>query len=245
MNFKKICDKKSSKIAFNSNSFVSTEEVVKSLIAFVEEAGLNDAYFNEEICISPTETDKEKIDEFIELTVDHVNSFAPEEFEFDIIRDSSRENGYWGFSPIYEWWKTSSIDDFDTNLEKYEFIEQVKLLGFDYDDVDEVETAVTSYSDVIIQILIEMNNYGVESGYVAGSIVSSETNVVTMEKFQRDVAMQVAEESIVLSDLQWPLNCIDWDEAYKNLENGDYHTFSVVHDGERFIRFFVCINIIN
>ena len=71
--------------------------------------------------------------------------------------------------------------------------------------------------------------YGNESGYFNGEepadvLESFEESYVGWFDRDEDFARDVADSMITLSDLSWPLNCIDWAEAANEILNGDYWT---------------------
>lgn len=141
------------------------------------------------------------------------------------------EEDRWQFVLDYEWYRTSAIDYFDDDKKAIvEFVLKVEDLNFDSNDVEHVENAISDNPEVVLKVLNELHDLGVSTGYVEETIAKHEANCVCIEKFQREFAMDIAEGVVSDRDVEWPFNCIDWDEAWAQKENEGYNVFTVLEN---------------
>ena len=187
---------------------------------------------------------EEAIKEFEQIFSEEIADGIPIEVPFSFELEDDR----WQFALDYEWYRTNAVDYFDDDKKDIvEFILKVKDLGFDSNDVEDVERIVSDKPEVILKVLNELHDLGVVTGNVEETIAKHETNCVCIEKFQREFAMDIAEGMVSDRDVEWPFNCIDWNEAWAHIQNEGYSVFTVLEDEPNkhngyFYRHFIALN---
>lgn len=97
----------------------------------------------------------------------------------------------------------------------------METLGLDGDDP-------SGWAELISRLELD----GIDPGNVADAYCGRAEGW-SEERAGRDYAEQLAEElGAIPSQLEWPLNCIDWDDAWRELEMGDGYRLHDIGGGE-------------
>jgi hypothetical protein len=97
----------------------------------------------------------------------------------------------------------------------------LEILGFGNDDP-------TGWA----QLIAELESDGIDPDNVEDAYVGRAEGV-TKERAGADYAQQLAEElGVKLDQMEWPINCVDWDAAWRELQMGDGYRLHDIGGGD-------------